>query len=122
MEKIQDLQQEIFNTENNYSLIARDEKHPVSILLDRINMNANGFEHGSITTQQMENIQRNLIKKYEANKPEVLMDIEEVYHFVNIRMRELINKGCTEEEVKKFYKEYIELQKKYLEKGYEFKI
>lgn len=122
MVKIEDLQEEISNMISNFNTISKDNKHPISILLDRINMQANGIEPGFTTPQQMEDIRKGLLKLYDQNKPEVLRDIEEVYHFVDKRMKEVIDSGCTELGVKQFYKEYIELQRKYLDKGYQFKI
>jgi hypothetical protein len=121
LRKIGDLKEEIPNILINYSTIPKDNQHPVSILLDRINMQANGIEPGFTTPQQMEDIRNGLLHLYEKNKPEVLKDIEEVYDFVDNRIKGVINNGCTEPEVKKFYKEYTELQKKYLKKGYQFK-
>jgi hypothetical protein len=41
----------------------------------------------------LEAIQQNLLNLYEQNKPEVLKDIEEVFYFVNNRMREVIDNG-----------------------------
>ena len=87
-------------------------------------MQANAIEPGITTSKQLKEIQKSLLEKYEQKKTEVLRDIEEVYNFVDKRMNELIENGMwkTEEEVKKFYNEYIELQRKYLAKGYRFKI
>ncbi|WHZ02793.1 hypothetical protein QNH48_28390 [Neobacillus sp. YX16] len=120
-DKIDTLKEQISNLTNHYSTLPKDHKHPVSILLDRINMQANGIEPGFTTPQQLEAIQQNLLKLYEQNKPDVLKDTEEVFNFVNNRMREVIDNGCTEEDVNKFYNEYIELQRKYLDKGYDLK-
>jgi hypothetical protein len=121
-DKIDTLKEQISNLTNHYSTLPKDPTHPVSILLDRINMQANGMEPGFTTPQQLEAIQQSLLNLYEKNKPEVLQDIEEVLYFVNNRMREVIDNGCTKEDVNKFYNEYIKLQRKYLDKGYQFKV
>lgn len=119
--KIDDLQKDMLNMMDNYNAIPKDHKHPISILLDRANMSANAFEHGFTPTQEMEDIRKRLLERYERNKPGILQDIEEVYNFVDKRMSEVIKNGCTEIELKKFYREYIELQRKYLDMGYQFK-
>lgn len=121
-EKVEALQDEISHILSSQSIIPKNHKHPVSILLDRINMQANAIEPGFTHPDQLKGIQKRLLELYEQNKPEVLKDIEEVYNFVDKRMEEVINEGCSEAAVKKFYDEYIELQGKYREKGYQFNI
>ncbi|SDN76312.1 hypothetical protein SAMN05518871_107154 [Psychrobacillus sp. OK028] len=122
MIKIEDLQEEMSNIIDSFNTIPKDNKHPISILLDRINMQANGIVPGFTTPQQMEDIRKGLLKLYDQNKPEIIRDIEEVYHFVDKRMKDVIDDGCTELGVKQFSKEYLELQRKYLDKGYRFKV
>jgi hypothetical protein len=119
-EKIEDLKTEINNFTYSFSTIPKDKNHPISILLDRINMQANAIEPGFTTSEQLKEIQKSLLEKYEKNKPEILKDIEEVYNFVAKRITEVIENGCSEKEVSKFYDEYMELQKKYYDKGYQF--
>jgi hypothetical protein len=120
--KIENLQHEVDKLLTTYDTIPKNTNHPISIMLDRLNMQGNILEFGEIIPDKMEDIQKKLLQKYIQNKPEVLRDIEEVHHFVTTRMSEVIVNGCTKEDVKNFYAEYIELQKKYLEKGYQFKI
>jgi len=105
-----------------YTIISKDTNHPISLLLDRVNIQGNALEHGGITPSQMKGIQENLLELYDKRKPEVIRDIEEVYTFVSKRMSEVIDNGCEEIEVKNFHKEYIKLQKKYEDKGYKFKM
>ncbi|WP_218014487.1 hypothetical protein [Bacillus sp. AFS037270] len=121
LEKIEELQAEIRTYLTNFSTIPKDKNHPVSILLDRINMQANAIHSGFNDPEQLKNIQKRLLQLYEKNKPEVLKDVEEVYDFVHKRMSEVINEGCTKGDVERFYDEYMALQRKYLEKGYVFK-
>ncbi|WP_262176587.1 methylamine utilization protein MauJ [Saccharococcus sp. Marseille-Q5394] len=121
LEKIEGLKIELSNVLNGYELIPRNKKHPISILLDRTNIQGNAIEMGVLSPQQMEEIRYDLLNLYNQNKPEVLIDTEEVYHFVDKRMKEVIESGCTERGLRQFYMEFIELQEKYYDKGYDFK-
>jgi hypothetical protein len=120
-ERVDFLQEEMANILENYSVIPKGAHHPISILLDRNNMQANGIEPGWTTPQQLKDIRNNILDLYERNKPEVLRDIEEVYNFVDKRMQDVIDNGCKDEDLESFMREYTELQRKYLDKGYRFK-
>lgn len=37
-------------------------------------------------------------------------------------MREVIQGGCSKKELENFYEEYMELQRKFTDKGYHFKL
>lgn len=118
---IQNMQAEVESLLLQYDYIPKDRNHPISLLLDRINMGANAMAPGEINSELMGTIRANLLNLYEKNIPDFIQGIEEVYGFVNKRMNEVIENGCTDTDMENFYNEYMDMQRKYLEKGYVMK-
>lgn len=118
-----ELEEDLANFTIRHTIIPKDrDHHPVSILLDRHNVGANGWEANCITPELMSERLDNLLQHYEEKKPQAIKDMEDVYRFVTTRIREVIANGCMQEDLDRLNKEYLEVQQKYLSKGYLFKI
>lgn len=122
IKKINDLQSDLESLSEfliNYSAIEKNREHPVSILMghyfiwDYINW---GEEIKPSTLKEYQELR---IKEYSTNKPQVLRDLDEAYEFITYRINQVIDNGCTKEELISLREEYINLQKKFIDQGYD---
>jgi hypothetical protein len=114
---IRELEKRLEHIQLNYSLIPKDENHPISILLDHNNLGNSLFIKES-NPKRLRESQQILIHKFETNKTEMQKELDEVLRFVKNRVNQAIENGCSAEEMDLLWKEFNNLQMKYREKGY----
>jgi hypothetical protein len=101
------------------STIEKNRDHPVSILMGHYFIWDHIGWEDEVTPELLKEYQEGILKRYNSNKPEVIVDIDEAYSFISHRIDQIIEDGCSMDGLKKLRGEFIELQRKFLEKGYD---
>jgi hypothetical protein len=121
-QKFNDLKLELENiTEFLYKrpTIEKNGNHPVSILMRHYFVwDLIGWDE-EVTPELLKEYQEGILKEYNSNKPEVIMDIDQAYSFISHRINQIIEGGLSKDGLKRLRKEFIELQRNFLEKGYD---